>query len=78
MICPRCRASMAGNVSFCTNCGAQFGTAGQRSHGSSGAAQPAGTGWQFGAYLGLLAALVACGAIVVPAIGTMQGGTSAR
>jgi hypothetical protein len=47
MNCPRCQASMAGNVSF-------------------------------GAYLGLLAALVACGAIVVPAIQSMQGGTSAR
>ena len=40
--------------------------------------KPAGTDWEFGAYLGLLAALVACGAIVVPAIQSMQGGTSAR
>ena len=40
--------------------------------------KPAGTDWEFGAYLGLLSALVACGAIVVPAIQSMQGGTSAR
>jgi len=40
--------------------------------------KPTGTDWQFGAYLGLLAALVACGAAVMPAINSMQGGTSAR
>ena len=40
--------------------------------------KPTGTDWEFGAYLGLLVALVACGAIVVPAIQSMQGGTSAR
>jgi hypothetical protein len=36
--------------------------------------KPTGTNWQFGAYLGLLAALVACAAIVVPAVRSMQGG----
>jgi len=40
--------------------------------------KPTGTDWQFGAYLGLLAALVACGAAVMPVINSMQGGTSAR
>jgi hypothetical protein len=40
--------------------------------------KPTGTDWQFGAYLGLLAALVACGAAVMPALNSMQGGTSAR
>ena len=40
--------------------------------------KPPGTDWQFGAYLGLLAALVACGAAVMPALNSMQGGTSAR
>lgn len=40
--------------------------------------KPTGTDWQFGAYLGLLAALVACGAVVMPALNSMQGGTSAR
>jgi hypothetical protein len=38
--------------------------------------KPGGLGWQFGAWLGLLAALVACGAIVVPAIQSMQAGNS--
>jgi zinc-ribbon domain len=46
MICPRCQASMADNVSFCTNCGTQFGTAGQRPQGSSGEAQQAQPGYQ--------------------------------
>jgi hypothetical protein len=46
MICPRCQASMADNVSFCTNCGTQFGTAGQRPEGSSGEAQQAQPGYQ--------------------------------
>ena len=46
MICPRCQASMAGNVSFCTNCGTQFGAAGQRPQGSSGEAQQAQPGYQ--------------------------------
>src|SRR5215510_6345064 len=46
MICPRCQASMAGNVSFCTNCGTQFGAAGQRPQGSSGEAQQARPGYQ--------------------------------
>ena len=36
--------------------------------------KPGFTGWQFGAWLGLLAALVACGAIVVPAVQSMQAG----
>jgi hypothetical protein len=36
--------------------------------------KPTGTDWEFGAYLGLLAALVACAAIVVPAVQSMQGG----
>jgi hypothetical protein len=40
--------------------------------------KPTGTDWQFAAYLGLLAALVACGAAVMPALNSMQGGTSAR
>jgi zinc-ribbon domain len=40
--------------------------------------KPAGTAWQFGAYLGLLAALVACGASLMPALNSMQGGTTAR
>jgi hypothetical protein len=35
--------------------------------------KPAFTGWQFGAYLGLIAALTACAAAAVPAIGSMQG-----
>jgi hypothetical protein len=34
--------------------------------------KPGFTSWEFGAWLGLLAALVACGAIVVPAIQSMQ------
>jgi hypothetical protein len=38
--------------------------------------KPGFTGWQFGAWLGLLAALVACGAIVMPAIQSMQAGNS--
>jgi zinc-ribbon domain len=38
--------------------------------------KPDGLGWQFGAWLGLLAALVACGAIVMPAIQSMQAGNS--
>ena len=46
MICPRCQASMADNVSFCTNCGTQFGTAGQRPQGRSGEAQQAQPGYQ--------------------------------
>jgi hypothetical protein len=46
MICPRCQASMADNVSFCTNCGTQFGTAGQRPQGSSGEARQAQPGYQ--------------------------------
>ena len=45
MICPRCQASMADNVSFCTNCGTQFGTAGQRPQGNSGATQQAQPGY---------------------------------
>jgi hypothetical protein len=36
--------------------------------------KPDGFGWQFGAWLGLLLALAACGAIVVPAIQSMQAG----
>ena len=40
MICPRCQATMADNVSFCTNCGTQFGAPAQGSAGSSQAAQP--------------------------------------
>ena len=36
--------------------------------------KPGGTSWEFGAWIGLLAALVACGAIVVPAVQSMQGG----
>jgi hypothetical protein len=35
--------------------------------------KPAFTGWQFGAYLGLIAALVACGAIALPALQSLQG-----
>ena len=35
--------------------------------------KPAFTSWQFGAYLGLIAALAACAAAAVPAIGSMQG-----
>jgi hypothetical protein len=35
--------------------------------------KPAFTGWQFGAYLGLIAALVACGAIALPALQSRQG-----
>ena len=46
MICPRCQASMADNVSFCTNCGTQFGTAGQRPQGDSDATQQAQPGYQ--------------------------------
>ena len=45
MICPRCQASLADNVSFCTNCGTQFGTAGQRPQGNSGATQQAQPGY---------------------------------
>jgi hypothetical protein len=45
MICPRCQASMADNVSFCTNCGTQFGTAGQRPRGNSDATQQAQPGY---------------------------------
>ena len=45
MICPRCQASMADNVSFCTNCGTQFGTAGQRPQGDSDATQQAQPGY---------------------------------
>jgi len=45
MICPRCQASMADNVSFCTNCGTQFGTAGQRPQGNSDATQQAQPGY---------------------------------
>src|SRR5579859_6270544 len=37
--------------------------------------QSDGLGHEFGAYLGLLAALVACGAIAVPAISSLQGGS---
>jgi hypothetical protein len=36
-------------------------------------AKPAFLSWQFGAYLGLIAAAVACGTIVVPAIRSWQG-----
>jgi len=34
--------------------------------------RPSGTSWEFGAYLGLLAALVACGVVAAPAISSMQ------
>jgi hypothetical protein len=37
--------------------------------------KPAYTSWQWGAYLALIAALVACAAIVVPAVQSMQGGS---
>jgi YVTN family beta-propeller protein len=36
---------------------------------------PNNTAWQIGAYLGLLAALVACGVIAVPAIQSMRQGS---
>lgn len=36
--------------------------------------KPAGTSWEFGAYLGLLAALIGCGVIAVPAIRSLQSG----
>lgn len=35
--------------------------------------KPSGWSWEFGAYLGLLAALAACAVIAVPAIRSMQG-----
>jgi hypothetical protein len=35
--------------------------------------KPTGTSWQWGAFLALIAALVACAAIVVPAVQSMQG-----
>jgi hypothetical protein len=35
--------------------------------------KPSYTSWQWGAYLALIAALVACAAIVVPAVQSMQG-----
>ena len=38
MICPRCQSTMADNLSFCTNCGNQFGA---QAAGSSGMTQPA-------------------------------------
>jgi hypothetical protein len=38
MICPRCQATMADNLSFCTNCGNQFGA---QAAGSSSMTQPA-------------------------------------
>jgi hypothetical protein len=36
--------------------------------------KPTGIGWEFGAYLGLLASLIGCGVIAVPAIRSMQSG----
>jgi hypothetical protein len=38
MICPRCQATMADNLSFCTNCGNQFSA---QAAGSSSMTQPA-------------------------------------
>lgn len=38
MICPRCQATMADNLSFCTNCGNQFSA---QAAGSSSTTQPA-------------------------------------
>lgn len=81
---------MADNVMFCTNCGTAVGAAGQPRAGSSSMTQPAQpgyqppgqqpafTGWQFGAYLGLVAALAACAAAAVPAIGSMRGSRPGR
>ncbi len=40
--------------------------------------KPAFTGWQFGAYLGLIAALAACAAVAVPAIGSRPGSRQGR